>query len=100
MNAEKLAQIYFDSAAVEPATAEYDSFHAWINDQWEQIRDMVRFTFQEVEPERMMAHYDATGELLISAAHNEPLPWLASRRMLSSVRSMIGIICRPLLDSI
>ena len=76
MNAEKLARIYFDSAAVEPATAEYDSFHAWINDQWEQIRDMVRFTFQEVEPERMMAHYDATGELLISAAHNEPLPWL------------------------
>ena len=77
MNAQPLAQAYLDGAAVEPTTTERDTFHAWIQAEWENVRDIVRFTFRDVEPERMLAHFDATGELLISAANNEPARWLS-----------------------
>ena len=77
MNAQSLAQTYLSGTAVEPTIIERDTFHAWIQAQWEDIRDEVRFTFREVEPERMLAHYEATGELLISAAHNRPASWLS-----------------------
>ncbi len=77
MNAAPFAQTYLTGSPVQPTVTERDTFSAWIQAEWETIRDMVRFTFRDVEPERMLAHYDATGELLISAAHNEPAPWLS-----------------------
>jgi hypothetical protein len=66
----KLARAFVNGAAVIPTNRELSLLNAWIDSEFRAIPVPVRFTGDDVDLPSMLANWEATGELLISIAHN------------------------------
>jgi hypothetical protein len=66
----KLARAFIDGAAVIPTDRELALLNTWIEAEFRAIPALVRFTAADVDLPKMLENLRATGELLISIAHN------------------------------
>ena len=64
----RCAELFITGATAVPTSHELAIWRQWIGDRFSAIPVTVRITPDEVSPEAMHAHLDATGELLVSAA--------------------------------
>jgi hypothetical protein len=69
--ASALAGLYQRGEHTEPTPHEEILFGLWLNKQFDNIPHPVRFTKDEVSPERLLHTFIQTGDLLISAANNQ-----------------------------
>jgi hypothetical protein len=66
----KLARAFIAGAAVIPTDRELALLNTWIEAEFRAIPVLVRFTAADVDLPEMIENLRATGELLISIAHN------------------------------
>jgi len=66
----KLARAFMDGAAVTPTDRELAMLNAWIEAEFRAIPVPVRFTGADCDLPEMLATLRASGDLLISIAHN------------------------------
>jgi len=75
ISVKSAAEAYLNGNHQQPTELELIIFSDWLKREFLKIQAIVRFTPSEVDPAQMLARFQATGQLLISSAHNDSI-WL------------------------